>query len=221
MKKFLLVFLMFLSVLPASAFAEDEQADQKAERPHWSFELKAGRFIPDIENWSQFYGKQFMGQYGGSLAYKILRPLEVGIEGLYSRDMGQGLAPLHNTTSGVVTYKLFPVNAFVLVRGIFSEKQWVVPYAGGGWTRMYYSEEVEGQGIARGHANGRHFRAGLQFLLDGLDADAAGTFFRDFGVYHTYLFLETERTHATVDTVSGGSINLGGKNYMGGLLLEF
>jgi hypothetical protein len=214
-KKFILILVLILS--PSVLFAEEPPPD----RPHWSLEVKGGRFIPDIENWSQFYGKQYMGEYGASLAYKILRPLEVGIEGGYLRDMGQGFAPIHNVSSGSVTYKLYPVNVFILVRGIFSERQWVVPYVGGGWTRMYYWEEVEGQGIARGRTDGRHARAGLQFLLDGLDPDASGNFFRDFGVYHTYLFLETERTHAVVDTVSGSSVNLGGKSWLGGLLFEF
>ncbi len=215
MKKFILILVLIIS--PAALFAEEPPA----ERPHWSFEVKGGDFIPDIENWSQFYGNRYTREYGGSLAYKLLRPLEVGIEGNYIEDRGQGLAPLHNMAAGKVTYRLYPVNVFVLVRGVFSENQWVVPYIGGGWTRMFYRQEIEGQGVARGAANGYHGRAGLQFLLDGLDRDAANSFYLDEGVYHTYLFLEAEYTRAMVDTVSAGSVNLGGTSWLGGLLFEF
>lgn len=215
MKKFILLFVLLIwpAALPA--------AEPPAERPHWSLELKGGEFIPDIENWSNFYGRRYAKEYGGALAYKITRPLEVGIEGNYIEDRGQGFAPLHNMVAGKVTYKLYPVNVFVLARGVFSEKQWLVPYVGGGWTRMFYREEVENQGVARGATNGYHARAGLQLLLDGIDQDAANSFYLDSGVYHTYFFLEAQYTRAMVDTVSGGSVNLGGTSWLGGLLFEF
>jgi hypothetical protein len=43
--------------------------------------------------------------------------------------------------NGEVDYDLYPVNVFVLVRGVINENQWLVPYIGGGWTRMYYHED--------------------------------------------------------------------------------
>ena len=215
MKKFILIFALL--IWPAALFAEEPAA----ERPHWSFEIKGGDFIPAIDNWSQYYGRRYTKEYGGSLAYKLLRPLEVGIEGNYIEDRGQGLAPLHNIAAGNVTYKLYPVNVFVLARGVFSENQWLVPYVGGGWTRIFYEEEVEKQGVARGAVNGYHARAGLQLLLDGIDVDAANSLYLDSGVYHTYFFLEAEYTRAMVDTVSGSSVNLGRTSWLGGLLFEF
>ena len=215
MKKFILIFVLI--IWPTALLA----AETPAERPHWSIEVKGGEFIPALDNWSQYFGRRYAREYGGSLAYKLLRPLEVGIEGNYIEDRGQGFAPLHNMAAGNVTYKLYPVNVFVLARGVFSEKQWLVPYVGGGWTRIFYEEEVEKQGVARGATNGYHARAGLQFLLDGLDPDAANSFYLDEGVHHTYLFLEAEYMRAMVDTVSAGSVNLGGTSWQGGLLFEF
>ena len=215
MKKFILILVLIIS--PATLLA----AEPIAERPHWSLEIKGGDFIPDIENWSQFYGNRYTTEYGGSLAYKLLRPLEVGVEGSYIEDRGQGLAPLHNIAAGKVTYKLYPVNVFVLARGVFNEKQWLVPYVGGGWTRIFYWEEVENQGVVRGAANGYHARAGLQLLLDDIDQSAANSFYLDAGVYHTYLFLEAKYTRAMVDTVSGSSVNIGGTSWLGGFLFEF
>ena len=102
------------------------------------------------------------------LAYKLFRQLEVGIEGGYIRDKGQGLAPGHGTTAGSVTYELFPLEAFILLRGVFSERQWLVPYAGGGWTRMYYQEKIEFQDTIKGYTDGYHGGRASSFYWTGL-----------------------------------------------------
>jgi hypothetical protein len=217
-----LFFIVILIVLPSALFA----SDATTERPHWSLEMKGGHFVPDIDNWSTFYGSRDTGEYGGALAYKILRQVEAGIEGTYISDRGQGFAPVHNTTMGYVKYGSVPLNVFILARGVFSEQQWLVPYAGGGWTRMFYREEIVDQGVVRGHVNGSHARGGIQLLLDGLDPHAANNMRRDYGIYHTYLFFEARYTRAMVDTVATSStpsksINLGGKSLLGGFLFEF
>jgi len=146
--------------------------------------------------------------------------LEVGIEGSYIKDDGQGYAPTHGIVTGSVTYQLIPINVFVLVRGILSEYQWVVPYVGGRYTFMYYQEKLELQSTVSGHADGYHGRAGLQFLLDVLDQSAANRFYSDVGVYHTYYFTEARYSRAMANSPSG-SVNLGGWSYMGGLLFDF
>lgn len=204
----------FLMLVPAAALAADPMLDQ----PNWSLEFKGGSFYPDVENWESFYGQPKTGHYAGSLAYKILRQIEVGIEVGYIRDHGQGYAPINQVLAGRVKYELAPINAFVLVRGIFSETQWLVPYAGGGYTKMLYRETVEGQGPSRGSVNGTHARAGLQLLLDDIDPGAANNMYLDYGVQHTFLFVEVERTSAILDSTS---TDLGGISYLGGLLFEF
>lgn len=220
MKKLVLVLILF--VLPVAAFAADEQND----RPHWSFEMKGGWFIPALDNWSMFYGSRNMTEFGGTLAYKIIRQVEAGVEGSFVHGTGQGLAPVHGILTGNVKYDLYPLNVFVLARGVVSEQQWLVPYAGGGWTRMFYREEIEDQGIIRGAENGYHVRGGLQLLLDGLDPQSANNMVRDYGIYHTYLFFEAKYTRVMVDTAGttstpGQSINIGGKSLLAGFLFEF
>jgi hypothetical protein len=214
MKK--IIFIFFLVLLPVAALA----ADQTSDRPHWSLELKGGLFYPALSDWKQYYGSDKTDEYDLALAYKFTRRLEAGIEGGYSRSGGQGVARLHGVNAGHVVYNLYPVNVFVLYRGIVNEDQWLVPYIGGGFTRMYYQEKVDFQGSAKGHADGYHARAGLQFLLDGLDPSAANSFYLDDGVYHTYFFIEARYSRAMIDT-SSGSLNLGGKSYLAGLLFEF
>jgi hypothetical protein len=101
---------------------------------------------------------------------------------------------------------------------VLSEEQWVVPYAGGGFTRVYYKEKIESQDSVNGSVDGYHVRGGLQLLLNGLDANAANRMFQDYGVHNTYLVGEVEYTHAVVRSTS---VNLGGTAYLFGFLFEF
>jgi hypothetical protein len=214
LKKFLLFFFSLAFLLPISAQSQDQSQDQ----PQWSFELKGGYFTPSLANWKEFYGKRSMPDYGFSLAYKLRRQIEVGVETSYIHGTGQAYAPIHETLAGTVNYSLVPVNAFILFRGVVNENQWVVPYVGGGFTEMYYQEKIVAQSSARGLVDGYHYRGGLQFLLDAIDPDSAKDFNLEEGVYHTYLFIEAERTSAIVKSAS---VNIGGTAYLMGLLFEF
>ena len=216
----IILSLVMLLVIPVVVAA----AEPAELTPHWSVEVKGGYFYPDIENWKTVYGDDKTWHYAGSLAYKLIRQMEIGVEAGYIKDRGVGYAPLNSAKAGYpiyagkMTYELAPLNVFVLIRGVFSENQWLVPYAGGGWTRIYYREEIEGQATVRGSVNGYHGRAGLQFLLDEIDSRAAHNLYTDFGIHHTYFFGEIQVTHATVGTPE---VNLGGTSYLMGFLFEF
>lgn len=215
MRRFAVFFLLFLIPITVQA------ADPVLQKPHWSLEVKGGRITPDISNWKEYYGRDSTGHYAGTLAYKIFRQLEAGIEGGYIRDVGQGYAPGHQMITGNVKYELAPLSVFALFRGVFNEDQWVVPYAGGGWTRVYYKERIEFQPIVRGSANGYHARAGVQLLLDGIDPRAATNLFLEYSVHHTYFFIEAQSISAKITDAAGVSVDLGGTSWLGGLLFEF
>jgi hypothetical protein len=217
-KIIVLGFSLFFSIMMSNSA---QAAEPALERPHWSLELKGGVFMPDIDNWATYYGRRDISEYGGSLAYKIIQQIEVGLEGSYIRDKGRGLALLHNIVTGDVTYELAPLNVFVLVRGVFSENQVLIPYAGGGWTRMYYREKVQYQGDVKGSTDGYHARAGLQLILDSMDPRAASNMHMDYGVIHTSLFFEARHIRAMITDLGGTSVNLGGTSWLGGLLFEF
>jgi hypothetical protein len=212
-----LLIIAALILVPALARADEPLLEQ----PHWSLEVKGGFFYPDIDNWETFYGSKRTGHFAGSLAYKIFRNLEAGFEGGYISDKGRGFAPQHGLQTGSVKYELAPIHAFILLRGMFSESQLLTPYAGGGWTRMFYREKVENQDEVRGSVDGYHARAGLQLLLDDIDPSAANSFYLDYGVQHTYLFVEAQYIRAMTDDISGASVNLGGTSYLAGFLFEF
>lgn len=208
------IFFLLALVLFASAAHGQDAA---AERPHWTFEMKAGRFTPDLPEWNRYYDRKDMPEYALAAAYKITRHIEAGVEAGYLTTRGSALAPLHgNLLTGEVAYSLYPVSAFVLFRGVVSEKQWLVPYAGGGYTKMFYREVVQEQNTIKGSADGYHARAGIQVLLDGLDPGGSSNMYMEYGIFHTYLFVEAKYTRAEVS-----SINLGGTGWLAGLLFEF
>jgi hypothetical protein len=207
LKKFIILLIVFF--VPAIVHA----ADPLLEPPHWSLEAKGGTFAPALADWATYYGSRSMPMIEGSLAYKLIRQVDVGISVGYAKDKGHAVA-----STGNVTYEIVPVNLFIMLRGVLDENQWLVPYAGGGFTRLYYKEKIESQGSVNGSVDGYHVRGGLQFLLNSLDARAANRMFQDYGIHHTYLFGEAEYTHAVVKSVS---VNLGGTAYMFGFLFEF
>jgi len=207
LKKFIILLIVFF--VPAIVHA----ADPILEPPHWSLEVKGGTFAPALADWATYYGKRSMPELAGSLAYKLIRQVDIGISVGYAKDKGHAVA-----SAGNVTYEIVPVNLFILLRGVVSEDQWVVPYAGGGFTRLYYKEKIESQGTVNGSVDGYHVRGGLQFPLDSLDEKAANRMFQDYGIHHTYLIGEVEYTHAVVRSVS---VNLGGTAYLFGFLFEF
>ena len=209
--------LVIVLLLPVRAFA----AAPAVIQTHWSLGIKGGWFYPAIDNWETYYGNDRTWNYAGSLAYKLRQQVEIGVEGGFIKDRGQGTGTISGTVTGKVDYELFPLQVFVLLRGSFSEKQLFVPYLGGGWTRMYYREKTEAQGTARGSADGYHGRAGLQILLDDADSTAARNLANDFGIAHTYLFLEAQSSSVKTNDLSGRSVDLGGTSYFVGLLFEF
>lgn len=215
MRKFILTMVLFL--VPGVLWA----AETRPDRPHWSLELKGGAFLPAASNWSTFYGNSYLGEYGAALSYKVRRQLEIGIEGSYATASGKGQLLNSGQTNGNVEFEHAPLNVFVLARGVFNENQLLVPYLGGGYTRMFYRMKVQDQGTTKGSVNGFHARGGVELLLDGLERGAADSLYKDYGIHHTYFFVEGKYTRALADTVSGGSVDMGGTSGMGGFLFEF
>ncbi len=202
-------FLLLL--IPLAGPAAEEQ-----KPPRWSLELKGGNFFPDEDAWEPYYGDDKTGQFGIGLAWKFVRQVEIGIDAAYIKDEGKGLAPQQNQLSGDVTLELYPLQLSIVARGVFREDQWLVPYVGGGVTRIYYEQDIRHQEKRRGSATGSHLRAGVQLLLDNIDRGTAWGFYDNFGVNNTYLFIEAQRSSVEVK-----SIELGGTSYQIGLLFEF
>jgi len=203
--------VIFFTLIPTIVFAEQE-------KPRWTLEMNLSLFEPRDENWSSYYGSDRMPTIGASFAYRILNVLDVGTSFDYGQDRGTGTLPVSNIRAGRVIYNIVPVDVFAVLRLRFTEGQWIVPYAGGGYTRFFYHQRVSGEGSVRGSINGYHARAGLQILLDGLDKSAAKTMLKTYGGINSYLYFEVKRTHAKT---SSPAVQLGGYSFKSGLMVEF
>jgi hypothetical protein len=200
---------------PAPAEAQEPQPSVPVSRPYWTVEIKGGRFEAELEDWEQFYGDDRTDQSGLLAGYKFLRQVEVGLAIDSIKDKGVGTLPISDELGGEVDFELYPAHLYVMLRGIFFENQWVVPYVGGGATRVYYRQAIDNQASVRGKVNGDHTRAGLQFLLDWIDTGSASGF-EEEGVENTYLTVEVTSFSAEID-----GIELGGEIKMIGLAFEF
>lgn len=192
-------------------------AEPPSNKPTWAFEAKGGRFTPDLARWSDYYGSDDTEHVAFSLSWKLLRMLEIGVDGQRMRATGVGVLPLNGMSGERVVYQLYPMQLGVTFRAIFHEEQLIVPYIGGGASRIYYNIEIAGQSDAQGSVDGIYARAGLQFLLDPLDrADAANL--REYGIDNTYWFIEAQQLTAR-DKIA--NVDIGGQSWLTGLLFEF
>jgi len=184
--------------------------------PRWSFDFKGGRFGPELADWKQYYGSDSMREYTVALGYMPMRTLELGTELGRAHAVGQGLLPINGLLGGEVDYTLVPVHIYVIARAVFTPKQWLIPYAGGGWSRAYYKQDIAYQQERTGHADGWNARVGVQLLLNPLDPSSARSLALDYGIDYTYLTLEAQRFRADVN-----GTELGGYSYLLGLRLEY
>lgn len=202
----ILSFLFPFSLLAAS------------EKTRWSLEMNMSLFQPKDDNWETYYGSKRMPTFGGAIAYRIFQFIDIGASIDYGQDRGTGTLPISDIQTGSVVYHIIPIDIFAVARLKFTENQWIVPYAGGGYTRFVYYQSIAGQDSVRGSVNGVHAKAGLQFLLDGLDASAAKRMFSNYGATNSYLYVEVKRTHAKTNTPS---FQIGGYSVKSGLFIEF
>ncbi len=206
--------LLILLILPTTALAAEPLLDQ----PRWALEVQGGIFKPALKDWSSYYGRTDIPEYGASLAYRFSSQLELGAGAGWSMAKGSGRELFHGDLSGRATYNLFPLEVFGTLRGVFVDDQLLIPYIGGGWTRVYYRESIQEGGTVRGFADGYHVKLGLEISLNGFDQNATTRMYEDYGVSNTSFFFEAKYTHAVVRAVSA---DLGGTAYLGGLLFEF
>ncbi|MDX1810783.1 MAG: hypothetical protein R3240_02470 [Gammaproteobacteria bacterium] len=189
-----------------------------AKSPSYTFEATGGLFFPSDKNWADYYGNDRMLEASMSFSRRLFYVLDLGMSFNYGKDRGTAVLKSSGTKTGNVTYQILPVDLFAVFRARFGENQWVVPYAGIGYTRFNYRQEIEGETDTQGAVNGRIYRAGLQILLDPLERGAAHDMYANYGVINSYLLLEAKHTSATVDSTGA---SLGGRSYRIGFLLEY
>ncbi len=191
---------------------------QGTEPPRWTIAIKGGLFAPNLTSWKQQFGTGEDTIFGLTLGVKLIRNLEMGIEGAYFSEEGEGVTTSGRPSGTDLKLKFFPLQAYLLYQLIFYEDQPLVPYLGGGYSRFTYRMTLEGDQTIKGAQEGYHYRSGLALLLDHVDPSAAENA-KDWGLVNSYLFLEAQ--YAEVDDFGDASIDLGGWTYWAGLAYEF
>lgn len=208
MKKVILMFLVGLSWIPLN-FA--------VAGPSWTYEASGGFYYTNDEDWESRYGENRIIEVSGSVAKRIFSVIDLGISFNYGIDKGTGIGSVSGGTGDPTTHEMLLADAFLILRARFTEGQWIVPYAGGGYTRYHYRQTVEGGKRTQGAEEGEHLRGGLQFLLDNLDKASSREIRKYWGVINSYFVLEARKTIVESDN----GVDLGGTSYKAGVLLEF
>lgn len=206
------LLILFLAVFIWPVMSE-------AGTPHWSFSLKGGYFMPNVDGWKDHYGSEGAATGGIELGWKITRQLELSGDIGYFGDSGKAVTAVSGVQSiDTIYHNQVPINISLLFRLVFSNNQIVVPYVGGGYTHIFYWQKLNNNTVS-GDQNGYHIRGGLQFLLDPIEPEAAEDMATIWGVDNTYFFIEGH--YSKVDDFGSADYDIGGLSILGGFLLEF
>lgn len=183
--------------------------------PKWAIELKSGDFEQELMGWDELYDDD-TDHKAIAVGYKLLRAVEVGVEVGRMENNGSGQVPLAGAPEGDFQYKTRPTHLYLLLRMVYGEDQGAVPYFGGGKTRLSYELSVDGESVADDEADGSHWRAGLQFLLDRADKPGAADASRSMGIKNSYIFVEKQHIDVEAD-----GVQIGGDTFFVGLMFEW
>ncbi|MGA1875570.1 MAG: hypothetical protein ACMUIA_08170 [bacterium] len=156
----------------------------------------------------------FFAEYSRVWADRIEASL--GLGGTYFK----GSALNADNTPNIDTVRLTIIPTYIQLSYFlrFGPDQKLVPYAGAGLDAWGYQEKKE-EDTTRGFKYGYHYLAGLRFLLDWLDPQAATRLSRDEGFVNTYLVIEARSAH--INNFRNSKLDLSGIIYRVGISLEF
>ncbi len=203
MKRWLLVPALLLSQLPVQAGG-------------WSGEVQYGRYYPEAERWSDYYGSDRAPYLALNFSYRLLPFVELGVDAGRMHDHGRAVLPSSGSQTGSVDTNIYPLMAQAQVSARFAPGQWLVPYAAVGAGRIYYRQVIAGQDAAEGNTAGRLTRAGLALNMNILDSKAAAHMRSGYDISHTFLLLERQRISGKIN-----GAELGGDATVLGLRFEF
>jgi hypothetical protein len=201
-------------LVAGSAMAQNDA--QSPASPRWMYELRAGRYYPDLDRFNVFYGNDNEAYYGLAASFRPNEWFEVGGEYGHMHANGVGLLTVSQMLGGSVEYRLNPAQIFANFIYQRSSAQRVVPYVGLGLVVARYEQEVNLQGTSSGRTDlGHSVRLGVRFLVASRPRAAQSG--RTGGSrWRSFVFIEGQELSAKAD-----SIELGGRAYSLGFRMEF
>lgn len=203
-RRYIFPFVVFLS-LSSVSYASS-----------WNIGIKGGVFQPELDQWQTFYDSKYAGTGAVEASFSPFRLLELGLRTGFIRKSGVGSYDNSGDLGGEVSFNLFSAEAYAQFVLRFVERQWLVPYVGMGYGEEFYLLTIKHQPSIKGKMSALSYTGGLRVLVDGLDKRAAKILQEDFGVRHSFLFVEYGMSSATI-----AGTDLGGITITSGISLEF
>ncbi|PIU00534.1 MAG: hypothetical protein COT74_04080 [Bdellovibrionales bacterium CG10_big_fil_rev_8_21_14_0_10_45_34] len=180
----------------------------------WTIGLGMNFFTPDLytpnfslnESFSDYYGSEVTPMYNLEVGARLQGSFgAVGLNtsfGYYRKQADIG------TTLSVMAPQ---IDVTYYLDMLFSEP-YIVPYAGGGATILFYDEKFESNSFTGQTVPYTYYRVGFLFQLDRLDKDADLESYK-MGIENTYIFLEArsymDPGDPNVDLSTGPEIGAG------------
>ncbi|AKU91355.1 hypothetical protein AKJ08_1742 [Vulgatibacter incomptus] len=205
---------------------------------NWIVDLQFGGYSPRVDRelagatpFKDTFGNKnrVLSQLGlQRLVFKDFGTLGIGANVGYSEFFGHGFISGTDVQSADTTHlQIVPITGFVSYRLDYPAVEWNIPFvpygrAGIGAWIFWVSNgggETSDDGKAKGVRWGWTASAGLQFMLDFFDPRLSAEFYREWGVAHTYVYVDW--THSKVTSFGRRGLDLSDDMWSGGIAFEF
>lgn len=207
-----LLFTFLLSSPKIQAEDLPEEFYTKPPYSKWAYHLSLDYFSPALKEWKDSLGVTASAGWQ-MLSFAEIRS-EVGIRIIKSGVKTESGRDAYGTTVST----LIPLRLSSLFFLKLFPSQWLVPYGGIGLDYIFYSQSWDGQ-RQNGDKTGYSLKAGLQFLLNPAEPDAAINLYRQAKLRFSYLFLEA--IYSRRDDFHQSQIDLGGWEISSGVTLNY
>lgn len=217
--KFSFLVCCFLGVFTVTFWFSGREVRAESESQDFSASFWVGYYLPKDTSFQKIYSDD--GEMAGFLEFSKtwLSQIEatMGIGGTHF----SGRLLMNDPNALCIdkaTLTLAPAYLQCSYLFHYAREQKLIPYLGGGLDAWGYLENKAGHSV-KGVKYGYHGLAGVRFLLDWLDPQAAKSSFQEYGVENTYLVLETRWLQ--INNFGEHKLDFSGPLYRIGLLWEF
>lgn len=183
----------------------------------WSFELKAGFWMPTNASTKKFIGQCCNVIYGidGGFLYQGRYGVEAGV-GFMNKSGNMIGASNGAQSQDSFKLMLFPMDTSFVWRMDYAVRQIVIPYVKTGVDYVYFRENDAGH-IINGLKTGLHGTGGIALDIGAMIDDK--TFGDEYSVKNLSVFIEAR--YNWINSFGKKGLNLSGPVYSMGMLMEF
>lgn len=221
-----LFVLLAAALLSSSAAAQ--QINEELEQPPRDFssteritlELRIGPYQPDSEAFDTFFSDDdglLLGLELDVIAFRLKDVLYLSGGGVVGWANYKGAAVDQDgvATSEETSLEIFPLSLLAVARLDVLPRKLGIPFiltGKLGYTWMHWATDTGGADTASGWSLGLQYAAQLALDLDSFDQAAARVMDEEWGINHSFLFLELHGFEPTSE-----SLDLGGMSWVAGL----